>query len=50
MSDEKEVTGKFRYEQDSKRYHRLRLKRTPAWSALFMCKSQNLTKQIALSV
>jgi hypothetical protein len=22
VSDEKEVTGKFRYEQDSKRYHR----------------------------
>ena len=25
MSDEKEVTGKFRYEQDSKRYHRFKI-------------------------
>ena len=25
MSDKKEVTGKFRYEQDSKRYHRFKI-------------------------
>jgi hypothetical protein len=25
MSDEKEVAGKFRYEQDSKRYHRFKI-------------------------
>jgi len=25
MSDEKEVTGKFKYEQDSKRYHRFKI-------------------------
>jgi len=25
MSEEKEVTGKFRYEQDSKRYHRFKI-------------------------
>ena len=25
MTDEKEVTGKFRYEQDSKRYHRFKI-------------------------
>lgn len=25
MSEEKEVKGKFRYEQDSKRYHRFQL-------------------------
>jgi hypothetical protein len=25
MSDEKEILGKFRYEQDSKRYHRFKI-------------------------
>lgn len=25
MSDETEVTGKFRYEQDSKRFHRFKI-------------------------
>ena len=25
MSDAKEVTGKFKYEQDSKRYHRFKI-------------------------
>jgi len=25
MSDDKEVTGKLRYEQDSKRYHRFKI-------------------------
>ncbi len=25
MSEEKEVNGKFRYEQDSKRYHRFKI-------------------------
>ncbi len=25
MSDEKEVIGKFKYEQDSKRYHRFKI-------------------------
>ena len=25
MSEEKEVKGKFRYEQDSKRYHRFKI-------------------------
>ena len=25
MSDEKEVTGRFKYEQDSKRFHRFKI-------------------------
>jgi hypothetical protein len=25
MSDEKEIKGKFRYDQDSKRYHRFKI-------------------------
>ena len=25
MSDEEEVTGRFKYEQDSKRYHRFKI-------------------------
>ncbi len=25
MSDEKEIKGKFKYEQDSKRYHRFKI-------------------------
>jgi hypothetical protein len=30
ISDEREVTDKFRYEQDSKRYHRFKIE-TDAW-------------------
>lgn len=26
MTEKKEITGKFRYEQDSKRYHRFQIK------------------------